>query len=270
MRMNSVRLLDMNPDGSLRQSGDVLLTWGLNRGRNQDGQKGGQTLAVRAMVIRPSRTGYETIMPKTTINDILLGFENTHVSVTDAVFGVGGDVKPGFTLLVGSQNGGLASNAELRTIMYDPTTKEMVNLGQHDMQTSYDRHLYSNYLGNNPTNQGRNFANCDLVQNPFADMPLNHVTYFQACALTGKLPEHQDSAIKLSAKLSIFPVAFTDLPAPPGGGWNDQDLPGNTDPGPDPGPGPGSSVGGCSTSGGSNGLLFALALGLCTIIRRRR
>lgn len=271
MRMNSVRLLDMNTDGTLRQSGDVLLTWGLNRGRNQDGQKGGQTLAVRAMVIRPNRTSYDVVMPKTTINDLLLGFENTHVSVTDAVFGVGKDVKPGFTLVVGSQNGGLASNAELRTLMYDPVQKTMVNLGQHDMQTSYDRHLYSNYLGNNPTNQGRNYANCDLVQNPFADMPLNHVSYFQACALTGKLPEHQDSAIKLSAKLSIFPVAFTDLPAPPGGGWNDGDLPGNDNGGDDdPGPGPGSSVGGCSTSGGSNGLLFALALGLATFIRRRK
>jgi MYXO-CTERM domain-containing protein len=270
MRMNSTRVMDMNPDGTLRQSGDVLLTWGQNRGRNTDGEKGGQTLGVRAMVIHPTRTGYDTVMPKTTINDLLLGFENTHVSVTDAVFGVGQDVKPGFTMLVGSQNGGLASHAELRTIMYDPTTKSMVNLGQHDMSVSYDRHLYPNYLGQNPNEQGRNFANCDLVQNPFADMPLNHVTYFQACALSGKLPDQPDSAIKLSATLSIFPVAFTDLPAPPGGGWNDGDLPGNDDPMPDPGPGPGSSVGGCSSSGGSNGLMLALGLGLAVTIRRRR
>lgn len=271
MRMNSTRILTMAPDGSLAPNDQLLLTWGLNRGGNNNDKKGGYSVQVQAMVIEATRAGYTEVMPMTNISPLLLGFENTHVSVTDAVFGKGLGVKPGFSLLVGSHNGGLVGSAEMRTIMYDPATKEMVNLGQHSLGRSYDRHLYANYLGNNPGNQGRNFAACDLVRNPYTEMNGNHVTYFQACALTGKLPEHELSAIKPSASLSIFPVAFAAEAPPVGGGWDEQELPGGDEPiDEDPPGGPGTSVGGCSTSGGSNTLLLGLALGLATFIRRRK
>jgi MYXO-CTERM domain-containing protein len=171
---------------------------------------------------------------------------------------------------MGDHTGGGARNSELRTIAYNPVTHSMENLGQHDLGRAHDRHLYSNYLGNDPGNSGRNFATCDLVKNAYAEMAGNHVTYFQACALTGKLPEMSDSMYKTSALLSIFPVSFTEQAPPPGGGWDEEQLPGEDDPtqgGDNP---PGTSVGGCNTSSGSNGLLFALALGLTILIPRRR
>jgi MYXO-CTERM domain-containing protein len=270
MRANHGRLLQMNPDGSMTPSSQVMLTYGLNRGNNQDGEKGGRTDAVIAAVLETSRTGFTYAMPKTNIQPLLLGTDNTHVHMQHAMFGKGSEVLPGFTLVHGDHTGGAARNSDLRTIAYNPVTKEMLNLGQHDLGRSYDRHLYSNYLGNNPGNQGRNFATCDLVKSPFADMPNNHVTYFQACALTGKLAEQSEAMYKTSALLSIFPVAFTEAAPPPGGGWNEEDLPGEDNPTQGPDEGPGSSVGGCSTSSGSSGLLFALALGLATFIRRRK
>ena len=226
MRMNSTRVIEMQPDGALAPTDDVILTYGRNRGGNNNDKKGGRSDATMVMVINATRAGYTEVMPKTDVQRMLLGFDNTHVSVTDAVFGKGADVKPGFSLMVGSHLGGLAGNAEMRTIMYEPTTKEFVDLGQHDLGRSYDRHLYSNYLGNNPGNQGRNFASCDVVRNPFSEMNGNHVTYFQACALTGKLPEHPLSATKPSASLTIFPVAFSADPPPLGGGWEEEDVPG--------------------------------------------
>jgi MYXO-CTERM domain-containing protein len=272
MRMNSTRVKTMAPDGSIESSDQVLLTWGLNRGGNNNDKKGGRSDFTNVMVIESTRAGYTEIMPMTDVQRMLLGFDNTHVSVTDAVFGKGTNVKPGFSMMVGSQLGGLAGNAEMRTIMYDPATKELADLGQHDLGRSYDRHLYSNYLGNNPGNQGRNFASCHLVRNPYTEMNGNHVTYFQACAMTGKLPEHPLSATKPSATLTIFPVAFSADPPPLGGGWDEEQVPGD-EPGDDPEDppgGPGTSVGGCSTSGGANTLLLGLALGLATFIRRRK
>jgi len=271
MRANHTRVLAMQADGSVQPSNQLLYTWGLNRGGNNNDKKGGRTDYVMAAVYEVSRTGFVPKMPMTNIQPLLLGVENTHVSVTQAIFGKGTEVNPGFTMLVGDHTGGLARNSEMRTLMYDPVANTMVNLGQHSMDRSYDRHLYSNYLGNNPGNQGRNFAHCDLVKNPFADVNGNGVAYFQACAMTGKDPLNVSSAIKPSAFLSLFPVAFTKDAPPPGGGWNEQDLPGEDNPtqgGDDTGPG--TSVGGCSTGGGANGLLFALALGLATFIRRRK
>ena len=270
MRMNQSRVLQMQPDGSVLPSDDVLLTWGRNRGGNNNDKKGGRTVGVIAAVIKATRADYTYVMPKTNISPLLLGLEYTHVSVTDAVYGKGSTVMPGFTFVMGDHTGGLARNAEMRTLMYDTARNEMVNVGQHDLGRSYDRHLYSNYLGNNPGNQGRNFAGCTLVKNPFADMAGNYTSYFQACAMTGKASDHASSAIKLSAFLTLFPIAFTEDPPPVGGGWDEGELPGDDGGGGgDDDGGPGSSVGGCSTSGGSGTVLLGLAL-LGLVIRRRK
>jgi MYXO-CTERM domain-containing protein len=270
MRTNHGRLLQAQPDGSVIASNQVIVTYGLNRGGDNNDKKGGRTDYVMAAVYEISRTGYVEVMPKTNIQPLLLGLDNTHVTMQHAIFGKGNETLPGFSFVMGDHTGGAARNSEMRTISYNPVTHEMANLGSHDLGRAQDRHLYSNYLGNNPGEQGRNFASCDLVKNPFADMPNNHVTYFQACALTGKLPEQSEAMYKTSALLSIFPVAFTEAAPPPGGGWNEEDLPGEDNPTQGPDEGPGSSVGGCTTSSGSNGLLFALALGLATFIRRRK
>lgn len=269
MRMNHVRELALQPDGSLAPTNRIIAEWGLNRGGNNNDKKGGRTDYVMGAVYEVTRAGYTEVVPMTNITPLLLGFENTHTAVTSAAFGKGTEVKPGFTMIVGSHTA--KGSAELRTIMWDPATKDFVNLGQHNLSRDYDRHLYSNYEGDNPGEQGRNFANCAVVKNPYAAMNGNNVTYFQACALTGKAAIHQDnSAIKPSAFLSIMPIAFTKEAPPPGGGWNEEDLPGEDNPTQGPDEGPGTSVGGCSTSTGGAGLLFGLALIGLTFIRRRK
>jgi MYXO-CTERM domain-containing protein len=175
----------------------------------------------------------------------------------------------------GSHTGGLQQNADLQTIGYDPATKSIVNLGRHSGVASFDRHLYSNYLGNNPGNQGRNFAGADTFKNPLVG-PASKVTHYTAYAVTGKAPMHTDSQIKPSLYVSLFPVAFTADAPDPQGGYNDN-VPGDETPD-DPAPeepdpitpgGDGFASGGCSTGAGNGGGLLGLGLALALTLRRR-
>lgn len=283
MRAQSMRIMKKAADGSIVPTNQLMFQATLNRGQNTDDRKGGRADHLQMAVLDVSRTGYTYKMPMSVINlasPMLLGLDGTHISGAVAMYGKGDQLMPGFIQVQGSQTGGLQQNADIRTIGYDPTTNAMVNLGQHSAGAPYDRHLYSNYLGNNPGNQGRNFAGCDLVKNPFYDptgagaTTASKVQLFSACALTGKAPQHTDSAIKPSAFLTVFPVAFSANAPDPQGGYNDN-VPGDNtpdNPAPDePEPFvPGSAAGGCSTGGGSTGGLVALGLGLAAILRRRR
>jgi MYXO-CTERM domain-containing protein len=269
MRANHTRELAMDAAGNLSPTNRVLFQTSINRGNNTQDRKGGRPAAVLAAVYEVTREGFTETVPLTNIQPLLLGFDSTHTPMTGAIFGKGADVKPGFTMIQGEHTAQPGSS-EIRTIMWDPITRNFVDMGQHALGRSSDRHLYSNYLGNNPGEQGRNFSHCKLVKNPYSAMNGNNVTYFQACALTGKSILHPQASVKTSAFLSIFPVAFTKEAPPPGGGWNEEDLPGEDNPTQGGDDEPGTSVGGCSTSSGANGLLFALALGLATFIRRRK
>src|SRR5678809_908075 len=95
---------------------------------------------------------------------------------------------PGFTMVQGSHNGGGVTEPVAKAIEFDPVTKKLIDLGTHRIGGSFDRHLYSNYLGNNPGYQGRNFMGCNLLRNPFAGQNGSRVEYFVAHALTGKDP----------------------------------------------------------------------------------
>ncbi len=283
MRAQHMRMMSKQTDGTFLPTNEIIFQATLNRGNNQDDRKGGRSDAMEMAVIKTSRTGYSFTMPLSVINlasPMLLGTDGTHLSGAPAIFGKGDQLMPGFVQVQGSQTGGLQQDADVRTIGYDPVGKTMVNLGQHSARAPYDRHLYSNYLGNNPGNQGRNFAGCDLVKNPFFDASgagttaASKVQFFTACALTGKASEHVESSIKPSAFLSIIPTAFSANAPDPQGGYNDN-VPGDNTPD-NPAPEepepfvPGSAAGGCSTGGGSAGGLAALGLGLAALLRRRR
>lgn len=283
MRAQQMRIMGKQPDGTFAPTSELIFQATLNRGNNTDERKGGRSDAMEMAVIKTSRTGYTFSMPLSVINlasPMLLGTDGTHLSGAPALFGKGDQLMSGFVQVQGSQTGGLQQDADMRTIGYDGVAKTMVNLGQHSARAPYDRHLYSNYLGNNPGNQGRNFAGCDLVKNPFFEpagtgtSQASKVQYFTACALTGKAAEHVDSSIKPSAFLSILPTAFGANAPDPQGGYNDN-VPGDNTPD-NPAPEepepfvPGSAAGGCSTGGGSAGGLAALGLGLAALLRRRR
>ncbi|MBK9029927.1 MAG: MYXO-CTERM sorting domain-containing protein [Myxococcales bacterium] len=283
MRAQHGRIMEKQPDGSLAPSLRIIEQHTLNRGANNNDKKGGRSDLACFAVMDTTRTGFTYEMPLSCVNlasPMLLGLDGTHISMARAVFGKGDTLMPGFIQLQGSQTGGLEQNGDIRTIGYDPVAKTMVNLGQHSANAPYDRHLYSNYLGNNPGNQGRNFAGCDLVKNPFfvADgtgaTAASMVQFFNACALTGKASDQPASSIKPSAFVTLFPVAFANNAPDPQGGYNDN-VPGDNtpdNPAPDePAPFvPGSAAGGCSTGGGSSGGLMLLGLGLAALIRRRR
>ncbi len=283
MRAQHARILEKQPDGSLLPGADIIFQATGNRGGNNNDKKGGRSDIFNVAVINATRTGYTYVMPMANINmgtsPMMLGLDGTHISMAEAVYGKGDQLIPGFSQLQGSQTGGLQQDGDIRTIGYDPATKTILNLGQHSAGASYDRHLYSNYLGNNPGNQGRNFAGSDIVKNPFFGVNGNQVQYFQAFALTGKAPMHTDSAIKPSLYLSMLPVAFAANAPDPQGGYNDN-VPGDEmpdDPAPEE-PDPleennpdGFASGGCSTGGSSSGGFLGLALvGLALTIRRRR
>jgi MYXO-CTERM domain-containing protein len=141
----------------------------------------------------------------------------------------------------------------------------------------HDRHLYPNYLGNNPGNQGRNHSDAKLISNPFVGQNGNTDAYLMVVATSGKAPEEMTKPeIKLSTFLTVMPVAQTQAPAPQPqpqpqpSGQSDQPAPGD-DPNMDTGNGASDqSLGGCSTSGGSAGFLSLLLVGIAAFIRRRR
>jgi MYXO-CTERM domain-containing protein len=278
MRARHTRVLGLDPvTGDVDATNEIIFTANGNRGNNRDYEKGGRNDIMNIAIIATTRDNYTMTMPITNIQRMILGTDGTHLSMTEAIFGKGNTVQTGFTFLQGDQTGGLANEADVRTLGWDRATNTIVNYGQHAAGTSYDRHLYSNYLGNNPGNQGRNFASATLIKNPLVGVNGSRATYLQLISSTGKDPNDPAQApasVKGSVFVSVFPVAFTADTQDVGGGYNDN-LPGGdggTDPtDPDPMPDPsGTSIGGCSSSSPSGGALFALFLGLAFVIRRRK
>jgi hypothetical protein len=152
----------------------------------------------------------EYVVPLTNVTEMLLGIDGTHLTMCGSVFGSATNQMPGFTLMQGSHNGGGVTEPQLKAIGFDIATRKFVDLGTHKVGGSYDRHLYSNYLGNNPGNQGRNFAGCALVKNPFVGQNGSTSTFFVAHALTGKSPEFlARPELKPSSFVSMMPVATT-------------------------------------------------------------
>ena len=74
--------------------------------------------------------------------------------------------------------------------------------------------------------------------------------------------------IKLSAYMTVMPIAQTPTPVtPPGGGGDGSTPPGQEPTGSDDN---GSSIGGCSATNSSSGLATFLLIGLAAFARRRR
>jgi len=216
--------------------------------------------------------------------------DGTHLGMTSALFGTTDKLMPGITFLSGSQTGG-GYSAQLRAVGYDSATMSFKDLGS-TAAAPYDRHLYPNYLGNNPGNQGRNYSGTEFIKNPFVGQNGNTDQYLILLSTTGKDPaEVTQPEKKLSAYLTVIPVAQTP-PATSGGGSGSGSGSGtgqgtgsgsgsgsgsDSGAGTDQGTGttdtgttdPGTSLGGCSTTG-SSGLVTFLLIGMAGFIRRRK
>src|SRR5262249_9179254 len=155
-----------------------------------------------------------------------------------------------------------------RAVGYDTTANAFKDLGSYSI-APYDRHLYPNYLGNNPGNQGRNFSGMQLVHNPFVGQNGNHDAYLMIASTTGKDPSPlMQPEIKLPSSLTVLPLV--QLPQtnenPPtgsgsgsGSGSNPAGSGSGSDPAPNGGIDSGDSFGGCS-AGGSSGAATMLLI----------
>jgi uncharacterized protein (TIGR03382 family) len=258
---------------ALVPSDTIIYRYGDASGNNNTNEgKGGTYRSQMLSVIKTSRTGMTYVAKPVDMQTKLLGLGGTHLGATAAMFGTTDKLVPGLVFLNGSHTGG-GPGAQIRSVGLDTATNQFSDLGMQQV-ASQDRHLYSNYLGNNPGNQGRNHSQLTMMKNPYVGVAGNTDAYVLVTATSGKtMADVGNAAIKLTAFLSVTGIAQT--PAATVG-----TTPGtSTDPGTDPstagntgdsGSDPGTTLGGCSTGGGSTGLATFLLIGLAAFIRRRR
>jgi MYXO-CTERM domain-containing protein len=294
VRANSSRILDSTG----AKTDQLMVQTSLLRGNNTNDAKGGRYMAMFLGVANATKTGLTWDIPLTDITNQMLGIDATHLLESFALVQdeAKGAFVPAMVMTGGSHNGGTGT-ADMKVLAADLTAKKFVDYGTQTLPASYDRHLYSNYLGGNPGNQGRNFASAMMVKNPFATAAADP-QFLMLHALTGKDPADViKPEIKGSSYLTIMPMfqAKTVAPPPPagmpgpsvgvtgtGGGQNSGPQPGDPTPAnevasSDPGTPatPGSFSSGCSmaTAGSTSAsgiFFFLVGLGLVTLARRRR
>jgi uncharacterized protein (TIGR03382 family) len=290
MRAMHDRIMAVNPQtGALEATDMIIWRSGDVRGNNNTNGKGGAYLANQMAVMQLSANAKpKYVMPMTNMQSKLLGMDGTHLGMTSAMFGTTDKLMSGLAFVHGSHTGG-GYSAQLRAVGYDTVANTFKDLGSQAL-APYDRHLYPNYLGNNPGNQGRNYSGTEFIKNPFVGQNGNTDAYLMLIATTGKDPaEVMQPQKKLSAYLTVVPVAQTP-PQGTGGGTGTGTGTGSgsgsgedTGSGTDQGTGettddttttepadPGQTLGGCSTSNHTGGFITFLLVGLAALIRRRR
>lgn len=268
MRAKQARIMKTDASGKLVATDQIIFQSNDVSGSNNGNNKGGTNRRINFAVIEATAAGMKFVMPLTDLaNTKLSGLDGTHNGMNFGLFGTTDAMLPGIMMLNGSHTGG-GMSAQARALAYDAATNTLVDAGMYQV-APYDRHLYPNYLGNNPGNQGRNYAGSTLIANPFLGVNGNTDAHLMLFATTGKaLEDMTNPAIKLTGFLSVLPVTSTPKVTPPGGTTPPGSDPQNPDDNGDPAPG--SALGGCSTGHGTSGALTFLLIGLAAFIRRRR
>jgi uncharacterized protein (TIGR03382 family) len=282
MRAMQDRISLPDATGALARTDMIVWRSGDVRGNNNGNAKGGTYFGNNMAIIKADKAGMSYVVPMTDVSQKLLGMDGTHLGFTTALFGTTDKLVPGIVFLSGSHTGGGAGGTQARVVTWDQTANTFVP-GESFAPGPYDRHLYPNYLGNNPGNQGRNYSSMEFIKNPFATGAAGEDAYLLISASTGKAENEVPSAtcldcakIKLSAYITVIPVAqtpaaitppdsgsdSTPTPTDPNQGTQDPTQPGGTD--------AGTTLGGCSTAGGTSGALTFLLIGLAAFIRRRK
>jgi MYXO-CTERM domain-containing protein len=294
VRANSSRVVTADAAGKLTKTDQIIVQTSCLRGNNTNDRKGGRYLAMYMGVATATKAGLTWDIPLTDITNQMLGIDATHLTEAFALVQDGAKTLPAMTFMQGSQNGGGAAPADLKILAVDAASKKFIDYGSQKTGGSYDRHLYSNYLGGNPGNQGRNFAGATFIHNPFATVAADP-QFLLLHALTGKDPaDVMKPEIKGSSYVSIVPMFQPQaLPPPPppgnantgnvgqngsGGGQNAEPQAGDPTPAnelPGTPATPGSFSSGCSmasnASSSASGIFFLLVgVGLVTLARRRR
>lgn len=284
MRAMHDRVIAADSTGKIIQTNQIIWRSGDVRGNNNNNGKGGAYLGNQMAIMELSRTGIVYKMPMTNMQRKLLGMDGTHLGMVSGLFGTTDKLMPGVAFMHGSHTGG-GYSAQLRVVGWDVAGNDLKDLGSV-AAAPYDRHLYPNYLGNNPGNQGRNYSGTEFIANPFVGINGNTDKYLMLLATTGKAESEVTAPEKkLTAYLSVVPVAQTP-PQGTGGGTGDG-TGGGTGGGTGSGDGSGSdttdtgeqldnstnpsaTMGGCSTTGKTGSLLTFLLLGMAALLRRGR
>jgi MYXO-CTERM domain-containing protein len=275
MRAMHDRISLPDATGNLVRTDMIVWRSGDVRGNNNTNAKGGTYFGNNMAVIKADKNGMSYVVPMTDVSQKLLGMDGTHLGFTTAMFGTTDKLVPGIVFLSGSQTG--VAGTQARVVTWDQTANTFV-AGESFSPGPYDRHLYPNYLGNNPGNQGRNYSGMEFIKNPFATGAPGEDAYLLISATTGKSPDEVPSAtcldcakIKLSAYITVIPVAQTPAAAtPPDSGSNSSTPPSQDPTQPGASSDAGTTLGGCSTSNGTSGALTFLLVGLAAFIRRRK
>jgi uncharacterized protein (TIGR03382 family) len=273
-------VLALGTDGLPKQTDMFFWRAGAVQGNNNEDRKGGQYVENMMGVVKVTRAGMTFVaQPSGQALTTLLGSDGTHNLLTSTLVGSGTDLKPALLVHNGSHTGG-GSTSSIRALGWDATGSKFTQLASVAGPFA-DRHLYPNYLGNNPGNQGRGHTQAELVKNPFAGAgSTDQFVMIYASAGKGNDMAVQNPAIKPASWMSVVPVASTTAPATGGGTGTGT---GGTGAGTGGGTGGGTSgatadeavdgsdttLGGCSTTG-TGGLATFLLIGLAAFIRRRR
>lgn len=253
-------------------TGNVMLQYQMHRGNNNTDKKGGYDDKILLATAKPNRQGVNVTEMQDLTNMVITNrTEFTHSTMFQTFTGSAAAPQTTYAFLTGNHNANQISAKALNLTMQ---AGKAFDDGVTTMGAPYDHQKYSKYLGNNPNNQGRNYNQCNVVPNPFADLPgkASGIPVLNLCAMNGKMSsvEPQIKPDLLMEVWTSLQAAATPVPAPApgaelpdvstpeGGSTTSNELPGQT-------------VGGCSVSNGSMGgsamfLLFGLALAL----RRRR
>jgi len=263
----------VNPTtGAIENSNRIIYqSLDVHQNGNNNGTKGGRIIQDNIAVLELSPTGYTEVIPFTNLAETqLMGFDSTHVTMLPALLGTSGSEQPGVVMVSGSHLGG-GMSAEFHMLGVDVTNKTFVDHGNHS-GAPYDRHLYSNYLGNNPGQQGRNYSGGELIANPFYGQGTTTAAkdkYLLVMATTGKDPSDAGNMMhQPSSYVTVMPIT-SDADASP-----DPQDPNNPAPGTGSNNGSngsqdsGTTLGGCS-AGGASGAGMLLLIGLAAFRRRR-
>ena len=302
------RVMVYNPTTKqLEPSAYIIWRSGDAYGNNTNNNKGGTYYRnnIGLFQIDPQSNALNTVVPLTDMSQKMLGLDGTHLGVSSVVFGGTDSLsaqKPGLMLFTGSQNGG-GTPAQINFLALDtapgmataPAALSVAGTSSTGL-ASYDRSMYSNYLGQNPGNQGRNFSASLSVINPFcADGAAKCDKLLTVLATTGKDPTEvanvsnmpiQDTCyasddttkatpfkcaqLKLSSYITVIPVAQNNAGTGTGSGSDGGSGGGTGGGGGDDDGGSGGELGGCSATNGTGAATTFILIGLAAFIRRRR
>jgi uncharacterized protein (TIGR03382 family) len=277
LRTYSMRLAQSRVLGAdLKPTDEIFLYSNDLRGNNNGNEKGGTTYRLQMGVVKATKEGVSFTVPYADMGSTLIGLGGTHLHQAAAMFGTMDKLVPGFTIQNGSMRGG-GFDATQFSVGWDKTSNTLTKLGSQNVAPS-DVHLYPNYLGNNPGNQGRNYLASTLIKNPIA----GHKDAFLLVTASSAKPQEEmmDPSIKLTGFLTVQAVAQVAPGSGGGTGGGTGTSGGGTGGGSGTGDGTGgddstgsssdTTLGGCSTGSSSTGLATFLLIGLAAFIRRRR